>query len=392
MKYFIFLLGLFWLCADAKGQTSCFTSDFSSACDNTVTYFGCPTWTSSCGAGWLLSHGTPEMKKDSFMSKGGTWITYHYAYMWSRSNNTGEGMYTPYAFQANHSYDVTITFRTFTGDNSIHASATSAFSPHTPGNCGETPPSVSAASIGTATGLQSSTTDQVFTFPPFTPNTNYSELWLYPTTSASLSELAVFQVSVCPSCTGVITYNSGAVPAGNTAAGYVNMGSSAGAGGAGTVTVASGSATDVSAANEINILPSFQATLTAGGSFYAHIVPCSNLLAAAVKEGPIIHTIHRSDPNQPMTIDLKQRRQEGPASLQVYPTVSAGLVYIKGGANDLVNMNVQVFDEAGRSMYQTHSTNHTLITIDLSGYRNGVYFLHMTNGAGTTVRKVIINK
>jgi hypothetical protein len=309
-------------------------------------------------------------------------------------------MFTPYTFLANHSYDVIITFRTFTGDNTINAFAANGLVQNNSADCGGVPPSISSKQlIGTVTGLQSSQVSQYYTFPSFTPNTNYSQLWIYPTTTAALSELTVMYVNVCPSCTGVINYNSGTVPTGSTVAGDVNIGSSAGTGGSGTVTVVSNQVTDVTAADQINILPSFQAAITAGGSFSAYITPCSsNTTTASSSQGNesiAARTIQSPHPGSQLPDDLKQPGQDKTAplaSLRVYPTTGNGTVYISGSPEDLINLDILVVDETGRSVYRNQPSGNTTVTLDLTGLANGLYFLQLNNGAHSSVQKIIVNK
>ncbi len=382
-------------------QAQCLTNtNFESAsCPVVYSPDGCPTWSGAC-VGWTKSHGTPNLATSSVTTpKGGT-ITTTYVFMWGASTE-GEGMFTPFTFQIHQTYDVRIVFAsTCTTTGHVNVFAANGLTEHALTGCGNGYPGPSDQQIGRYTGNTGGViTDITFTFEA---NSNYSQLWIYPDGAGSEGPseymMSLFDVYACPSCTSLVTYNSGIVPTGTTAAGTIDVGSSAGTGGSGTVTNTPGAATVLAATQQVQLFQNFTASFTGGGSFVAEIVPCNSVnnvqsASAPVDSGVIVNPT-QPESSKATTLSTGQALTLSAAAvkLQVYPTVSTGAINITGSAADLGNADIIVTDAAGRGVYRLHNGANTTLLLNLGNLSNGIYFLQIRNGTKITTQKIIISK
>jgi hypothetical protein len=373
----------------------CLTNGDFSQDGSCVTTVSCSTF-GTCN-GWTRAQGTPQILPYTYtLTKGNVTVTSYLAYMWA-NNNDGEGMYTNFAFQANHSYDARIIFAASGGSSgNLHIRAASGVSALAiDGSCGSGTPNLSAQQIGQYSGVTSGLVDQTFSF---TANAAYPQLWMYPSNGSSPQyNLYVYEIYVCPSCTALLTYSSGTIPTGESAAGTID------AGGAGTVSIQPSATTILTATNEVDLLPSFQGAITGSGSFIAQIVPCnqsqnvstqSTSLDTVVVTNPAPPTIegiaaNRTTAGQAATF---QQNDVSSVKLQVYPTVSSGMITITGGLNDLENADIAVNDEVGRTVLRSHNEENTTISLDLGNLTNGIYFVQIRKAGKVTNYKVLISR
>jgi hypothetical protein len=310
-------------------------------------------------------------------------------------------MYTAFAFQAHHSYDVRVFFNTNGGDGSLLVYAANGLTIHADDACGDAIPSISSKQlIGQYAGVTNTTVDHTFSF---TADNNYTQLWIFPSgTTGTQINLDLYEIFSCPSCTATLVYNTGTIPAGESAAGTISAGSSAGTGGSGTVIVPTGQSSTLTATNEVDLLPSFQASVTGSGSFTAQIVPCDLSSNVATQSTPL-DTVTITNPSQPIELNSTAKPTIGqpsslsanglsPVKLQVYPTAGTGVVMITGSLSDLENADIMVSDEAGRNVYRSHNAENTTIQLDLGNLKNGLYFLQIRQGAKISNQKIIINR
>jgi hypothetical protein len=359
---------------------------------------GCPTWNGSCN-GWIKSHGTPDLDTTHIQTPKGAILTLGTVFMWGAATQ-GEGIFTPYTFLVHQSYDVRIIFASSsTNPGHVNVYATNGLTEHPLTGCGNGYPSPARQLIGQYTGNTSgASVDLTFTF---TANSNYSQLWIYPdgTGSEGPSEymMTLTDVFACPSCSAQIIYNSGTVPTGTTAAGIIQVGSTAGSGGSGTVVVAAGQSTTLTATQEIDMKQNFTVSVGTGGIFVAQLAPCNgvNTIAASVPPGGgVIVNPRQPESGKQNTIQLDQAATLASTEpkLQVLPTVSAGAFTITGGATDLGNADILVADASGRVVYRLHNGSDTRIDLNLSKWGNGVYFLRISNGTKVMTQKLVISK
>ena len=418
MKYaFFYALSLFMiLSGDVYSQKCLANGRFATACS--AQQGSCPTWTSAtsndCGAGWKRSHGTPQMKYFTSTTDKGVRLDGFYAYMWSVNSGGlwGEGMFTPYTFQAHHNYDVQIQFvatpSSNGGNGSVLVYAANGLTEHNYDGCTDNIPSISSKQlIGQYNGINTQLTTVTFSF---TADNNYSQIWIYPTASGAIQyNLSLFLIDACPSCAGTIIYNSGAVPSGTTAAGTIYAGSSAGTAGSGTVTIAADQMTTLTASNQIVLQPSFQAIVTTG-NFSAQINPCDDthtITSAPNQLDSATITIPTYPPDTVITGSSVQMGRNGQANgflrtdettgmvsagVRVYPSVSTGTVNITGSIDDLANADITVTDESGRTVFRLHNGGQTNLILDLGNLKNGLYFLQCKGRTKFITQKIIISR
>src|ERR1051326_2813753 len=289
MKYrkhiILYVALLFFLINNFVYSQCLVNSNFATFCGTTVYYGGCPTFDSPCLDNWGRSHGTPQILVDPGIPP--KMVPFNYAYMWaSVSGGTlyGEGLFASYTFFANHSYKITVTAQATGSTGSFLVYATTGLSEHVPSGCGDLIPVPLTQQWIMQNYPVINQTWQTYTIS-FVPTANYTQLWIYPvTTSTTQYNLDVSYVDVCTDCseTGIIIYNNGVVPSGNSKAGNIYAGSSAGIGGAGTVTISPTVSTSLHAVNLVQFKSEFHATVSTG-TFSAKIVSCSDLLTARAK-------------------------------------------------------------------------------------------------------------
>jgi len=93
----------------------------------------------------------------------------------------------------------------------------------------------------------------------------------------------------------------------------------------------------------------------------------------------------------PPTEDPKEdyTKQNGKSAFSIFPNPTSGelQVMIVGQAyNDIIG--VEIFDVLGRAVY-SQPNNGTHITLDISGYSNGVYFVRIMTADGVEVQKIV---
>ncbi len=400
-RFLLYLLAASALCPNLL-QGQCLTNgDFSqdASCVMTTT---CSTF-GTCN-GWTKAQGTPQILPFTYTTpKSGTiQLTSYFAYMWGTSNN-GEGMFTPYTFQPHHSYDVRLFFIGSGGNGGVVVKAANGLTALTTGDaCGSaTPTNINSQPIGEYDGVAATQVDKTFSF---TANNNYLQLWVYAqgvsSDITSKYNLNLYHIYACPSCTALLIYNSGTIPSGESAAGTIDAGSSAGTGGSGTVSVPTGQSSTLTAANEIDLLPSFQASVTGSASFIAQIVPCDPASTVSIESTPLDSAIitvlsapiETNTINKPTTTGQASPFDNGQSMtrLQVYPTAGSGAVTITGSLSDLENADITVSDEAGRNVFRSHNAVSTTIQLDLGNLNNGLYFLQIRQGTRITNQKIII--
>jgi len=400
MKFIIYFLAFVWVYPNAQGQ--CLTNGtFATACDAEVTVppnDACPTWTdgsngtNNCGAGWIRSHGSPQMKKTTVVYEGGT-DTIHYAFMIGDQFNQSEGIFTPYTFSQNQQYTLKFVYAAGSSNGTVSAFAANGLQQNVIQHCQETPPSISSKQlIGQFTATVSSQQQEATL--TFIANNNFSQLWIYPSAGSSLTQLFLFSVQACPTCrSDQVIYKSGVIPGGNTTAGYIDVGSSAGTGGFGIVTVASGQATTLVASQQVTLLPSFQAVVTAGGSFIAQIAPCvSDQQMNSMPDRYARMKIPVQFGNADQMLDRPDVNTEKSSLIKIYPSVSNGVVHITGNRKILANADVSVTDGAGRNVYRTHLSGDADVTLDLGKLAGGLYFVQLRNGSQAFTQKIMINR
>jgi type IX secretion system substrate protein len=190
----------------------------------------------------------------------------------------------------------------------------------------------------------------------------------------------------CPFDT--VTYNSstvsiGIIPAGNTIAQVIYAGSGDSSylstfPDSTTSLIASAPSASIGNA-EIVLRNNFRTNVGETGTFSAYIQGCSDSTdSAALRPASVIGS--RTD------FAYASR-------LQVYPTMSTGLVTVAGNPTSLGNADILVVDESGHTVYHIHNGANTTVNLHLGSLSNGLYFIRVNNGSGAVLtQRIIINK
>ena len=190
----------------------------------------------------------------------------------------------------------------------------------------------------------------------------------------------------CPFDT--VTYNSSTVPAGTIPAGtttaqviYVGSGDSSYLTtfpDSTTTLVASAPAASLGNA-EVVLQNNFRTNVGETGTFSAYIRTCSDSTdSASLRPASVLG--NRADFTEA-------------SHLQVYPTVSTGLVTVAGNSTSLGNADILVVDESGHTVYHLHNGENTTVNLYLGSLSNGLYFIRVNNGSGAVLtQRIIINK
>jgi hypothetical protein len=391
MKHIAICISLLLVVA-ANGSVSgqCQNIAFNPTCSTVVG--SCPTWAPQCGNGWFRSNGTPQFFTYTYLGKGNVTVTGYYLYMWS-AGGSGEGAFTSFNFTPHQTMEFKVRVNTADGPGNLFFYAANGLSASTSSACGEAIPSVQKQLIGQVSGANGAWTDYTF---EFTPNSNYTQLWIYPeATSEAQYNTNVMYGTACQSCVGTIVYNTGTMPVGQSISGIIQAGSSAGSGGSGVVLAQAASVTDLMASTEVDLLPEFQATVSGSGSFTAEVQACQGARSSQgiadydAINPPVVAT---NENNRTTANILGAGENAGLQKILVYPTISTGAVTVSGSPQQLNNADLLLLDESGRQVFRRHNNGENTITLDLSGLRNGLYYLQVKNTAGVTIQKLIINK
>ncbi|MEI9945322.1 MAG: T9SS type A sorting domain-containing protein [Chitinophagaceae bacterium] len=276
MKRIIFCIGTLFFLIEQDLNAQCNENqNFSNYNEQIIVRDGGDTFCDDCAPPWMPSHGTPQIFSEAPWPN-----TNKIAYMWSDKydeGTRGEGILAAYPFKRNYKYNVSIRYnaKLTSADNSngSHFALLAAQNIHRP------------TTWKKGNHLPSSDRHQVIATNPdktgiwkisdytFIADDDYDQFWIYAyATEWNQYNLYVDWIVICrDECTGSIYYNQGVLPTTEPRSGYIYVGSSYG--GSGTVTVSSTANTTITAGNEINIGPGFNA-LVSTGSFLARIDPC----------------------------------------------------------------------------------------------------------------------
>jgi Secretion system C-terminal sorting domain len=356
----------------------------------------CPTFSNPCLANWSRSHGTP------------TWVggTDPYLFMFSGLGE-GEGVFASFNFVASTSYILKIRAQASGTQGNFQAYATSGLiEPPVPtASCGSVVPSIPNKQIITTQSPTPGGGWQDYEVL-FTPTQNFTQLWIFPQQSASGQyDFYIDYIDLCfANCSNqTVVFNTGQIPTGKTAAKNIYVGSTAGAGGSGTVTVNPTASTDLvggSGLDGIIIKNEFRAVVSTG-RFRALIATCpSNGAAMASKVGS-------SNENDLPLVDLTLGSREllfdlrrdsmlllyQPKDFTVYPSPTNGIVEVKGKLSDLENATFVVINLSGKEVYRKqNSSNFSLVKLNLTDLPNGIYFLKISANGQIVTKKIIVSR
>lgn len=387
-------------------QAQCLVNNFEQTCGTTIS--PCPytppdppvlTFSNTCVPNVTRSQGTPQIKPLIHLKQSQS------VFMWADNTNNSEGIVITYSFFANHTYTISLSINTdatggsggtlnLFGVNGVPQIANTV--------CG-------ATSVPTFTNRQAVLNNGAALTPAlniwtnyvlsFTPTMNYSQLWIYPSTTSPFQlDTYLDYVNICVDCNGIITYNNGQMPTNSTKAGTINVGSTAGTGGAGTVTVSSTANTSLQATNSVNIVREFRSTVTTGTLSIVNI-PCDDILlqrsvnavtdpAPQKYKAPTGPPKRFEDSSQLQTI-RKDNRTE---TLNVSPNPSLGMLKISGNSK-LRNATLIVSDQTGKTLLRIKNRSKAASPeLDLRQLQSGTYFIQILMGDDLITKKILITK
>jgi Secretion system C-terminal sorting domain len=403
MKHTIIYMSLLFFLINDSAYGQCLSNgNFATYCGTQVYYSNCPTFNSPCLANWKRSHGTPQI----FCNPGNPVCSFNSAFMWADATK-GEGLFAEYNFLLNHTYIVTVIAAANGATGNFRVYAANGLTETAPLTCGTPIPSINTKQLIMQRSPVLDQTWQTFIIS-FTPNANYNQLWIYPTSTGGNYNFSVASVDVCPDCTGFLVYNNGIVPVGNSKAGYIYAGSSAGSGGSGTVTISPSATTDLLAVNTIYLQQEFRASVTTG-TFTAKITNCDNAgtLQAIYNPKPVdennqVKNINPIPVYKPLGVNTDSlnwlaRINKLPMleenNITIFPIPSKGKIKITGSQVDLANAKIVVVDQSGKEVYRLlNKAGNTIPELDLHFLQNGVYYIKISSQNKVTTKKVIINK
>lgn len=387
--YFYFLLQV---CAPRIYSQCLQNGDFSQmtcAYDNS-----CYVLKNGCVSNWYVSHGSPQV----FGSNGDAT---NYALMWNIDPGNGEGMFTNYNFIGNRTYIITLRVSSYAS-----VAETGRFRLYAANNLVDAPICGGGASIPSNSTNQK-IFDQAFAanenWTPFTysftPTSNFSQFWMYPILPAGGPQYILYVdfVSICPDPCSSVYFNNGQIPLGDQKYNQIFVGSSAGAGGSGAVSVSGTSTTNLIAAQKIELLADFEASVTSG-SFSATIADnCEGSISS--RKTPFLNKENNTYPlldhisaELDLSIPNDDNRRRGNET-SMYPVPSAGNITIKIAPKTDQQTSLSVTDLSGKEVFNTfNKSNSPLINLDLSNLPNGIYFLKIKTKGGATTKKIIINR
>jgi hypothetical protein len=359
-------------------------ADFESFCGTARTATcGGKTFDPTCLPGWHRSHGTPEI----FVP--GPQAINNYCQMWFGNLNglIGEGIFADFSFKKHNAYSIHFRANAYnpnvTGQYFLYAANNIPDGTLT-NSCGDALPTVNSKELIHQYGNNSDWTEYTISY---IPTADYAQLWIYPyTTSSTQFNLNLDFITVCPDCDATIIYNAnGQIPIGETKAGYIYAGSSAGTGGSGTVNIFADQLTTLTAVNEIRLLPEFDASVAFSGEFDARIESCAG---ANTRRGGL------QNRRGPATLPNEDKISSiAPNRFLIYPNPSVDKVNIEFNFLTSTRINIQLLNSIGlvvkeiSSLSSETGTRH--FTLDMANLPNGAYFIEMIDDKGNVYVKKI---
>ncbi|HYF31097.1 MAG TPA: T9SS type A sorting domain-containing protein [Chitinophagaceae bacterium] len=371
MKRIIYTSFLFVLGTNMVRGQWLTNSDFAQF---TCTYpFSCLVIKDGCATNWYVSHGSPQV----FGTNG---AASNYGLMWNNGVEA-EGMWASYSFVQNKMYTITIKSQASSGPpantGGYYLFAANNIADNWECGGGDPIPTVSDKQQIAHTSMTANTGVWTITTYTFTANANYGQIWMYPYVTGSGPQYIwyVDYITICPDiCLHTEIFKQGAVPSGETKAGEIHAGTTAGTGGTGIVTVWPNLNTTLTAAIEVKLLPEFSAEVSTG-EFIAQIIPCEDegSRTSRTTEFP----------------KIKPEREVNPNDFAIFPNPANDLLRIlpPGGLRvttvEIINTLGIVVYKSGRS-----SLDKRPIELDIGHLAPGMYFVRLNRSVVKKFQKI----
>jgi hypothetical protein len=450
MKVYISLLLIFFSFIPRSIYCQCIqNNEFNQYCGTEIqrgdVLHGGPSFSDQCLPGWMPSHGTPQIMWVNFdnvnppLHNPTDRPDWYVAYMWARytdqgggrPGSRGEGILATYQFKRNHTYLITIKYKTQmenpngASDAEIRLVAVQNLHRPTTWKRGNLRPygdrEQAILSITDRNSVQWKQSQTI----SYVANDDYNQFWVYAyTTFGNQLNAYIDWVYVCPDdCSGTINYSQGILPNGEPRSGYINMGSSFG--GSGIVTVSPTAQTTMIAANEIDIKPEFSATATTG-EFWAKIAQCtppgtrlyndgnrnensllptenpgfiddspeydSSLVQKKASTNMLVEKNNNVNSNRSIT-DSKNENTSIKQETTIYPNPTTNKVNILFGSQSTARTKVQLINSVGLTVKYielgSNGNGIQKITVDMSNLPNDQYLIRIVDDKGNvTIKKI----
>jgi hypothetical protein len=394
MKSVKLYISLLFIICTHYGFGQCIVNgDFASWCGHTSADCS-SSFDQDCVPNWKKSHGSPTFVPGATAAQNAI-------FMFASTGAHGEGIFGSYNFEANHQYTVKVAAVNGGDNGNLVVLAANNIGESSYSDCGgQDLPHVVGTTIIMNQFLQGGGSMTEYTIT-FTPLINYSQVWIYPSTFGQKMEMTVDYISICPdTCTGNVTYNTGAVPGGTTRAGFIYAGSSSGTGGSGTVTVQNGLTTSFIGGDDIFLQPEFHVSLTSG-EFRALVVGgCGQSQSKQQIASRYPSVQARNDPNglikpgpRGAVSTLDSSRIANPPALQenvsLFPNPARSKLNVMLGSQSKI-LSIDVLNEMGMLIKRIDSrafANKQKMEIDVSTLQDGLYILRIITEGRTITQK-----
>jgi hypothetical protein len=384
MKKIFSIIVMFAGFAIANGQSNCLLNgDFASLNSGCGSLCSQASIEGDCIANWFPVSGSPQV----FGSSGSVW---NYAYMWAFNDydpRTGthfsnESMFSKFSFRQNVTYTIAIRVAGYssagnpTTQDFFNVYLTNGLTATGTGGCTGMPNLTSSFSQGVFANQSGSTFSQSYTTltTTVTPNRDYSQLYIFPYTSAlsrQFNLLVEYVYVYCgDQCSGNMFITSATIPTGESKAADIIAGSQ----NSGTVVNNSSANTILKGSSSVQLVQNLNVTISGSNYFQAKIEGCS---AQSISNETISY--------DPFYIDSSEERAfipvgslEDVSNAKLYPNPARNLLTIVFN-NETVNpKDIMLFNSMGQRIvidFISLVAHEGSVVLDVKKLPPGMYFL-----------------
>lgn len=348
-----------------------------------------------CATGsWFVSHGTPDIATNI----GGN--TTRFAYMWTSKGTwaTGEGLFIQCpTFRPEYTYTVSLSLYcpVTPPSNFIVALANGLVHRNYANSAIPTPASSSV--VQNITGLPTNVW-QTITFT-FTPSSTFQQLWFYPRNYSGENFTYIYMdnvtISATPTLFNVSYNNFSGTPATTSALNSITAFGTSAATGTQQITYRAG--------NYVRLRPNFRAQPSGSGFFHAYIQSSVSLDCVDNAIGPIPKlgaednnstSLQPYESQELFETGAQQLRSDNLIANYPNPFTSITTIQYKVVQSGSVTLTVvNIFGEKVAELVNdnNHAIGNYSMEFNASGLPPGMYYLRLTQGTTSTLRKMILS-
>ena len=83
---------------------------------------------------------------------------------------------------------------------------------------------------------------------------------------------------------------------------------------------------------------------------------------------------------------------DGGGEVIVYPNPTSGIVFVEISDMFVQKAEVRVFDMTGRQILQYNDFKSNILSLDMSGFNSGIYYIHIDINGKALNKKLILTK